>query len=186
MGYVFDPARLHEIARAHVNLPTEAMLAAITDDLVRAYPGHVHPAPRWVFNLAGGYVGVMTIMHASLSEYILLFGAPIGATGFSGRYLMDVYDYLLTGELRGFTEESFHEPAITQPGELALLRRGTAKGFTLTAGSWVLEYGRGVIPASLPFALSYALFACFEPVTVVKTIWLYSWLVLKELWNGKI
>ena len=186
MGYVFDPARLQEIARKHIALPAEAMLHAIADDLAEAYPGHIHAAPRWVFNLSGGYVGIMTILHASLSEYVLLFGAPVGATGFSGRYLMDVYDFLLTGELRGFTEGLFHEPTVTRPGELALLHRGSAKGFALTAGTWVLEYGRGVVPASLPFALCYALFACFEPVTVVKTIWLYGRLVIKELWNGKI
>src|SRR5437868_2362599 len=186
MSYVFDPTRLHEIARKHLSLPAEPMLHAITDDLVRAYPRHIHPTSRWVFNLAGGYVGVMTILHASLSEYVLLFGAPIGASGFSGRYWMDIYDYLLMGELRAFTEQLFHEPSITRPGELALLRRGSAKGFTLSAGSWMLEYGRGVIPASLPFALGYALFACFEPVTVAKTMWQYSRLVLKELWNGKI
>ena len=186
MGYVFDPARLHSIARTHTGLPSEAMLAAIASDLTGAYPGHIDVHPRWVFNLAGGYVGVMTILHASLSEYVLLFGAPIGATGFSGRYLMDVYDFVLAGEHCDFSETSFHEPTITRPGEVTLLRRGTAKGFKLAAGSWVLEYGRGVIPASLPFALSYALFGCFEPVTVAKTCWLYGRLVIKELWHGKI
>jgi C-8 sterol isomerase len=186
MPYLFDPDKLHEIVRKHQGLPSESMLHAIAADLAQAYPAHIQAAPRWVFNLAGGYVGVMTILHASLSEYILLFGAPIGATGFSGRYLMDVYDFLLTGELCGFTESDVHAPTITAPGEVALLRRGAAKGFTLTAGSWVLEYGRGVIPASLPFALSYALFACFEPVTVAKTMWQYSRLVIQELWNGKI
>jgi C-8 sterol isomerase len=186
MAYLFNPDHLHEVARRHVGLPHEKMVQGITDELVRVYPGHVETKPVWIFNLAGGYVGVMAILHASLSEYVLLFGAPIGAQGFSGRYLMDVYDFMLEGELSAFTEEHFQEPIITRPGELALLRRRHAKGFKLTQGSWVLEYGRGLIPASLPFALGDAFFSCFDLVTIFRTLWHYTRLVVKELWKGKI
>ena len=186
MGYLFDPQLLHEIAKKHLDKAKEQMVAAIAEDLTRLYPGHIAKKQQWLFNLSGGYVGVMTILHASLSEYILFFGTPIGAQGFSGRYLMDVYDFMMAGELSDFNDVSFWEPTVTRPGELALLKRGKAKGFKLTPGSWMLEYGRGIIPASLPFALAYALFGCFDLATIFKTLWIYSKMVIKELWKGKI
>jgi hypothetical protein len=186
MAYLFDPDLLHTIARRYLGEPLEQMFQAITSDLHRHYPGHIEIRPNWIFNLAGGYVGIMTILHASLSEYVLLFGTPLGACGFSGRYFMDVYDFLLAGELTAFTEKQFVEPTIHRPGDLTLLRRGQAKGFKLTEGGWVLEYGRGFIPASLPFALGDALFSCFDLATIARTFWIYGKLTLKELWKGKI
>jgi C-8 sterol isomerase len=186
MAYLFHPDRLHEIARKYVNVPPEQLVQGVTDDLARAYPGHIETRRRWLFNLAGGCVGVMSVLHASLSEYVLLFGTPIGAGGFSGRYWMDVYDFLLAGEIAAYTEECCLQPIVTRPGELALLRQGQAKGFKVSEGSWMLEYGRGFVPASLPFALGDALFSCFEPVTIVKTLWVYGGLVVKELFKGKI
>ena len=186
MGYLFDPHLLHEIARKHLDKPKEQMVQGIADELASRYPGHIQKKQRWLFNLSGGYVGVMTILHASLSEYILFFGTPIGAHGFSGRYWMDVYDYMMAGELSDFSDSSFWEPSVTRPGEFAHLKRGKAKGFKLTPGSWMLEYGRGIIPASLPFALAYAFFTCFDLRTIFKTLWIYTKMVVKELWKGKI
>lgn len=186
MAYLFDPQQLHDIVGRHLDLPREAQFQQIIDDLARAYPGHIETRQDWLFNLAGGCVGVMSILHASLSEYVLLFGTPIGAQGYSGRYLMDVYDFLLSGELAAYTEQNVFEPAITRPGELALLRRGQVKGFKLAEGSWMLEYGRGIIPASLPFALGDAIFSCFDLKTIAKTLWLYGKMVVKELCKGKI
>lgn len=186
MGYIFDPERLHDIVKKHLELPRADQFRNIASDLAAAYPGHIETREDWLFNLAGGVVGIMSILHASLSEYILLFGTPIGAQGFSGRYLMDVYDFFLSGELVAYTEKNFLEPVLTRPGELALLRRGQVKGFKLSEGSWMLEYGRGIIPASLPFALGDAIFSCFDLVTIAKTFWLYGTMTLRELCKGKI
>ncbi len=186
MSYLFDPKLLHDIARRHVGLPHEKMVRGITAELARLYPGHVETRENWLFNLAGGCKGIMTILHASLSEYVLIYGTPIGSQGFSGRYLMDVYDYMLSGELAAFTEESFREPALYYAGDLALLRRWQVKTFKLSAGSWMVEYGRGIIPASFPFALGDAAFSCVDLVTIAKTLWIYGKLVLKELCQGKV
>ncbi|MBM4072000.1 MAG: hypothetical protein FJ271_24205 [Planctomycetes bacterium] len=186
MAYLFNPDRLHEIVRRHLDLPREEQFRNIIDDLAKEYPGHIETRQDWLFNLAGGVVGIMTILHASLSEYVLLFGTPIGAQGYSGRYLMDVYDFFLSGELVAYNETNFLAPVYTRPGEMALLRRGKVKGFKLSEGSWMLEYGRGIIPASLPFALGDAIFSCFDIPTIVKTLWLYGKMVVKELCKGKI
>jgi C-8 sterol isomerase len=186
MSYLFDPATLQALACPHIGQDPEAIFAAVIEELARAYPGHIETRQDWVYSLAGGAVGIMTIMHGSLSEYLILFGTPIGTSGFSGRYWMDVYDILLSGEMWTYTEKQFHQRIVTRPGEMALLRRGEVKGFRLAEGSWVLEYGRGVVPASLPFALSDALISCLDWWTILKTLWLYGRLVVRELFHGKV
>jgi len=77
---VFKPAQLHDLAKrgiqAHGN-DTRAVVAYIVDEL--------HSQPRtakfvnldeeWMFNNAGGAMGAMYIIHASVTEYLIIFGA---------------------------------------------------------------------------------------------------------------
>ena len=51
-----------------------------------------------MFNKAGGVMGVMTLLHTSITEYIIIFGTDIGSEGFSGRFLANDYFILLEGE----------------------------------------------------------------------------------------
>ena len=69
--------------------------------------------------------------------------------------------------------------------EMAVLRRKQAKGVKIFEDSWMLEYGRGPIPTTLPFALSGAL-TSLEAKSIIKTMWIYGRLVCKELCPGKI
>ncbi len=48
-----------------------------------------------------------------------------------------------------------------------------------TAGTWMLEYGRGFIPSTMPFALSDSFFSTQDLITVAKTfrICLISFLI---------
>lgn len=185
MGYIFDPQKLHALAKNLVGLPHEEMVAAIIGDLAKAYPGHVETKQNWVLSICGGVMGIMTVLHGSLSEYVLIYGTPIGTEGFSGRYRVDIYDVLLSGEMWTYTEDHFREPIVTMPGEIAHLRRKQAKGVKLADGSWMLEYGRGPIPTTLPFALSGAV-TSLDVRSVAKTMWIYGRLVVKELCRGKI
>jgi C-8 sterol isomerase len=109
MGQVFDPRRVHEIARRAVGLPHEPMVKTVIEGLRAEYPGHVARSPRWVVNRAGGAMGMMMLLHASLSEYVLLFGTPIGTEGFSGRYRMEIWDFVLAGEMWTYTEDAVGE-----------------------------------------------------------------------------
>ena len=186
MGYVFDPEELYRISKLGVGKPFDEMVRGVVDELVRVYPSHVEPDPKWVYSLAGGATGIMGILHGSLSEYLIIFGSPIGTEGFSGRYFIDIHDFVLAGEMWTYTESRYSERVITKPGERALLRRGDVKGFRISEECWMLEYGLGPVPTSLPMALGDALFSGQDLNTIAKTLWVYGRLVLRELLRGKI
>jgi len=186
MGYVFDPDELFRISRLGKDRPFDEMVRVVVDELVRVYPDHVDPAPRWVFSLAGGATGIMAVLHGSLSEYLIVFGSPVGTEGFSGRYRIDIHDFVMAGEMWTYTEARHGERVITRPGERALLPRGDVKGFRISEECWMLEYARGPVPTSLPMALGDAVFSGMDPTTIAKTLYYYGRLVLGELRRGKV
>ncbi len=60
--------------------------ALVEDKLRDMYPGHILPMSdmEWIFVNAGGWMGAMCVLHASLTEYVLLFGTAIDTSGHSG------------------------------------------------------------------------------------------------------
>ncbi len=183
--YLFDPEHLRSVAKGAIGLPHQEMVRHVTQELEKAYPGHIDPNVEWIFNVTAGATGIMKILHASLSEYVLIFGTPVGTEGFSGRYRMDIWDFQMLGESWTYTEEDFAERKVCKPGDHMFLRQGQVKGFRICEGGWMLEYARGLIPAALPLALGDGVFSCMDGTTVVKTLWHYGRLVTKEMLKGK-
>lgn len=101
MSYVFDIETLHAIARQGRGKAHDEMVRIVVEEAARAYPAHIdaNPRRRWLFSPTSGVTGVMTLLHASFSEYLIIFGTPVGTEGFSGRYRMDIHDSLLVGEI---------------------------------------------------------------------------------------
>lgn len=62
--------------------------------LRRMYPGHILPDEdmQWIFMNAGGWMGSMCILHASLTEYILFFGTAVETSGHSGKGKAMIWD----------------------------------------------------------------------------------------------
>lgn len=149
----FEAEDIHAIAKEVSGLPVEQAVDGIMQRLQERYPGKIRSDLQWHFNYTGGTLGQMAIVYASLNEYILIFGTPIGAEGFSGRYSsMDVYDCMFAGEMRTYTEGDL-QPTVYLPGDMAVLERHHAKGYSMTPGTWMLEYTTGNTLFSLPQGL---------------------------------
>jgi C-8 sterol isomerase len=183
MEYVFEPERLTTIARSTLEQPRAELFESLTNALREAYPGEIAPVmPKWVFNNAGGAMGQMCILHASLQEYLLIFGTPIGTEGHSGRYATDVWDIVLDGEMWGYAEGDM-ERAVFRPGDVHHLGVNAAKGYRIPDHCWMLEYSRGPIPSMLPFGLADSFFSTLDASVVRRTVQVYGSGVLRSLGN---
>ncbi len=186
MGTIFDPNVLHECAKTGVGLKLEEAFDTITRALVGRYPDHIHAGPRdWMYNNAGGAMGMMTLLHASLSEYILFFGSAIGTEGHSGRYRTEVFDFMIDGEMWCY-EEGETQRRVYVPGDAAYLGADRTKGYRLPDHGWMLEYARGPIPTMLPFGLADTMLSTLDVSCLAKTLRIYGTLTVKSLLKGKL
>jgi C-8 sterol isomerase len=187
MAYIFEPGILLQVTHEALakNLPVEELVRTIALDLAKRYPGHIDPQTGWVFNNAGGAMGAMCVLHASLTEYVMIFGTPLGTEGHTGRFLVDDYFIIIAGEQWAFAPGQFARE-VYRPGDLHHLRRGTAKQYKMPAECWALEYARGPIPTMLPFGLADTFTSTLDFRSLAKTLWIYTKHTLRELLKGKI
>ena len=101
-------------------------------------------ASEWVFNNAGGAMGAMYIIHASVTEYLIIFGTPLGTEGHTGLHTADDYFHILQGEQWVF-EPGELAKTVYGPGDVNLMKRGVARQYKMHEGCWALEYARGKI-----------------------------------------
>eukprot|EP00284_Hemiselmis_tepida_P008772 CAMPEP_0174918890 /NCGR_PEP_ID=MMETSP1355-20121228/3354_1 /TAXON_ID=464990 /ORGANISM="Hemiselmis tepida, Strain CCMP443" /LENGTH=196 /DNA_ID=CAMNT_0016164093 /DNA_START=8 /DNA_END=594 /DNA_ORIENTATION=+ len=168
---VFDPKVLHQIAKDAIDqggLNHTAVVYKTIAGMKARYPDHIKEAPKWVFNNAGGAMGSMLILHASFSEYIIIFGSAIGTEGHTGRFLADDWFHILTGEQWAFEPGAIHKE-VYKPGSQHHLKWGVAKGYKFPDECWALEYARGNIVAMLPFGYFDTLFSTIDFITLWDT-----------------
>ncbi len=185
MAYIFDPDELHAIAQEMVGRPPEEIFSGVAERLERSHPGHVEHECRWIFNNAGGAMGQLALLHASLSEYIIVFGSPIGTEGHSGRYRSEVYDFQIAGETWCYLEGEMRR-TVYKPGDVMYLGASQVKGYRIPDHSWMLEYARGPIPTMLPFGLADTVTSTLDVRNFARTFWHYGRLTTRELLKGKV
>lgn len=191
---------------------TSEMFAFIKRTLHAKYPLITAPDCEWMFINAGmpviedpamltdsgGWMGQTCLLHASISEYVLLFGSSIETGGMmmfsvnistflghSGRYWAEIIDFVLTGEYWQQPEHTFQK-VIYRPGDMSIHGQMEVTHVHFCSDTWMLEYGRGAIPTTMGFALSDSVFSSNDFITIFKYIKLYGKMVLQSLTQGKV
>jgi C-8 sterol isomerase len=185
MGYIFEPETLREIARGALGQPIDKVIEQVASELEQRYPGYILTDREWIFNNAGGAMGAMMLLHASITEYVMIFGTPVGTEGATGRFPADDYFIMLEGEHWSFAEGDLQRHVV-KPGDWAILRRGESKAYRLPHGGWALEYARGAIPLMLPFGLADTLSSTLDLSQIGRTMRLYTKSVVGNLLRGKV
>lgn len=185
MGYVFDPITLHSIVREVVGAPIEEVLPSLVKKLSARWPRQIDGNLEWVLNNAGGAMGQMTFLHGSVSEYLIVFGTPVGTEGHTGRFFADDYFMVLDGEQWAYSQGDLQR-RVYRPGECHHLPRGSAGGYRIPEFCWALEYARGVIPAMLPFGYADTVSSTLDFRTMARALRLYGSQVVRQLAQGKL
>lgn len=193
--YIFDHDKIFDIASGAVKRHSNDTTAIFNEilDTLKADPktapyinkNHFSLESEWMFNNAGGAMGSMYLLHASVTEYLIFFGTPIGTEGHTGRHTADDYFNILVGEQFAFPAGALkaeHYPA----GSVHHLRRGTVKQYMMPeSGCWALELAQGWIPPMLPFGLADVLSSTLDLPTFGITVWITAREMLGNLLLGK-
>ncbi|CAM4558378.1 sigma non-opioid intracellular receptor 1 [Caretta caretta] len=179
--FEFRPEEIAALGRHHAGLDHEQAFSKIIVELRKKHPGHILPDEdlKWVFVNAGGWMGSMCLLHASLTEYVLLFGTAIDTGGHSGRYWADISDTIISGTFRQWKEGTTRSE-IYYPGDTIVHQSGEATAVQWSAGTWMVEYGRGFIPSTLMFALADTIFSTQDFGTLFCTLRVYAKALLLE------
>ncbi|KAK6828359.1 ERG2 and sigma1 receptor like protein [Apiospora arundinis] len=177
--YIFKTDHLHDLAKrgiaAHGN-DTRAIVDYITAELHEMHPKNVNLKQEWFFNNHGGAMGSMYIIHASITEYLIIFGSAIGTEGHSGRHTADDYFHILTGEQWAYKAGEY-TPEIYPAGSVHHLIRGDVKGYKIPEHCFALEYARGWIPPMMFFGFGDAVTSTLD----LPTMWTTTVVTAREM-----
>ncbi|KAF4120433.1 C-8 sterol isomerase [Geosmithia morbida] len=185
--YIFDKDHLHDLAKrgiAEHGNNTRGVVDYIVTELSERSPAHVNLEEDWVFNNAGGAMGAMYIIHASVTEYLIVFGTAIGTEGHTGRHTADDYFHILSGVQTAYVPGEY-EPEVYPAGSVHHLRRGEAKQYRMPEGCFALEYARGWIPPMLFFGFADGLSSTLDFPTLWKTTYITGREMISNLLKGK-
>jgi C-8 sterol isomerase len=177
---IFDPDVVHECAMKSLGHAKPQMFDVFADAMEVQYPNVLDRGQPWIYSIAGGAMIQMKLYYASVSEYIMIWGTPIGSEGHSGRHFTGFWDTVIDGEAQYYAEGQF-ERTVYRPGDRIYVGPGQARAMNFTDGVWAVEYARGFIPYSMPFGVMDELLSCFDWVTAAQTLSLYADLVAQSV-----
>ncbi|POR37055.1 C-8 sterol isomerase [Tolypocladium paradoxum] len=186
--YIFELDHLHDLSKrgiAQHGNDTRGVVRYIVAELGERHPAHVNLKEEWVFNNAGGAMGAMYIIHASITEYLIIFGTAVGTEGHTGRHTADDYFHILSGTQLAYVPGEY-EPEVYPQGSVHHLRRGDVKQYKMPEACFALEYARGWIPPMLFFGFADGLSSTLDLPTLWKTTRITGREMIANLMKGKL
>jgi C-8 sterol isomerase len=183
MHYVFDPEIIDECSLLGIGHPKPEMFDIIAQAIEERYPGYIYHDQPWLYSIAGGAMIQMKLYFASLYEYIMIWGTPIGSEGHSGRHHVAFWDTVIDGETWYYAEGQF-EKRVYRPGDRIYVGKRQACGMNFTDGVWAVEYARGPIYRSIPFGLADELLSARDFLAAKQTIAIYATLIGRH-WTAR-
>lgn len=176
-GKKFDEKVLLTIVQNSLDEPEENRLTFILKELNATYntPDQPH---FYLFN-GGNAHGLIGLLYASLTEYVIIYGTPLHNGGHSGRYLMTVRDFIYRGKVC-IAAPCNIEGREVFPGELTVLPWGSAHHYAMEANTWMIEYGYGFTPSALPFMLLGTV-ATGDIIGAASLMWGYTKQIVRNL-----
>jgi hypothetical protein len=184
--YGFDKEQLHALTQEAVRLypaNRQALVDHIIRNLTTTYAGtrlrinpNAHDKSEWFFNNAGGAMGSMVVLHASITEYLIIFGTPLGTEGHTGRHTADDYFHILVGEQWAHAAGDL-EMEVYKAGDVHHLRRGTVKQYKMHEGCFALELARGE-PLPLFYLQASSSHAFRRLDSPDASVWLRGWFLV--------
>jgi hypothetical protein len=175
-NYIFDPEVIHECSLAGLGRPRPEMFDTIAAAMADKYPGRIDHDQPWIYSNAGGAMIQMKLYYASVHEYLMIWGTPIGSEGHSGRHAVGFWDTVIDGEMWYYGEGQF-EKRIYKPGDRVYVGRNQARAMRFNDGVWAVEYARGPLPLSIPFGIADELLSTLDFSTAAQTLAVYAGLV---------
>lgn len=129
----------------------------------------------------------MFIIHASITEYVIIFGTPLGTEGHTGTHMADDYFYILQGEQWTANPGELKARVYRAGDDANHLARGVCGQYAMPMGQpcWALELAQGWIPAMLPFGMADMIISTLDYKNIYKTVVLTCRAMLKSFSQGK-
>jgi hypothetical protein len=173
MGSVFDPDKIQEVVQACASQyggdGNEKLLRELTSNLAQTYPGQINEDWNWIYSITGGCCCQITMLHVSLSEYLLIESYPIPMTGFTGRYRPAVYEFVVAGHEEYFRAGQL-EAQRYGPGDRIVFQPGEAACVNIPDSLITVGYARGAIPTMFTLPVMDTVFGSLDYRSLWQTI----------------
>jgi len=183
-NYTFSVREVKKIAGVYKNQDPSSALSKLSSDFRRMYSKHIiSPSETNWFTFGGNLPVKIWLLHTSLTEYLAVMGSPIRASGHVGFHWMNQSCSVLVGNVQRWKDGSQLSSENFRPGDHIRFAMFEGSVVELAENTWVLCYGRGVVPASVPYLALNFLSHSVDPVTPARMLYVSSCSTLREIYQ---